>query len=85
MTRMKSLALAAVAAVSLTALSTPKAEAARIPWGILTIGVVAAGTMVGIVSSRASAAPRQAGGCTITRRWIRTPYGPAFRRVRICD
>jgi hypothetical protein len=85
MIRMKTLALAAVAAVSLIAFSAPKAEAARFPWGAVAAGVVIGGTAAAIASSNAYAGSYGYGSCYTTRRWVDTPYGPAVRRVRVCD
>lgn len=92
MSRFKMFAIAAVAAGALTAASTPKAEAGYFPWGAVAAGVVVGGAAVAIANSRAYAAPGPAyvssypyGSCYSVRRWVDTPYGPAVRRVRVCD
>ncbi|WP_252511337.1 hypothetical protein [Phreatobacter aquaticus] len=87
MSRLKTLAIAAVAASALTLAVTPKAEAAYFPWGAVVAGVVVGGAAVAIANSRsAHADPLPAyGSCYMVRRWVETPYGPAVRRIRVCD
>ncbi|QCI66114.1 hypothetical protein [Phreatobacter stygius] len=86
MTRFKTLALAAVAAVTLSVAAAPKAEARYFPWGAVAAGAVVGGAALAIAGSRAYAAPvYDYGDCYTARRWVDTPYGPALRRVRVCD
>jgi hypothetical protein len=89
MTRMKTLALATVAALSLAVVAAPKAEAASFPWGGVAAGVVI-GTTIGAVAAHSAYARAPYGygydyaDCFVTRRWVDTPYGPVLRRVRVC-
>ncbi|WP_439573266.1 hypothetical protein [Phreatobacter sp.] len=87
MTRMKTLALATVAALSLAVVAAPKAEAAPFPWRGFVAGAVI-GTTLGAVAAHGAYARGHYGygygDCFMTRRWIDTPYGPALRRVRVC-
>ncbi len=86
MTRFKIFALAAVAAASLSVATAPKAEARYFPWGAVAAGAVVGGAALAIAGSRAYAEPAYGyGDCYTARRWVDTPYGPALRRVRVCE
>lgn len=88
MTRMKTLALATVAALSLAVVAAPKAEAAPFPWRGFVAGAVI-GTTLGAVAAHSAYARGTYGygyaECFTTRQWVDTPYGPALRRVRVCN
>lgn len=88
MTRFKTLAIAAAAAATLSVAAAPKAEARYFPWGAVAAGAVVGGAALAIAGSRAYAEPAPAygyGECYTARRWVDTPYGPALRRVRVCE
>jgi hypothetical protein len=88
MTRLKTFALAAVAAGTLSLASAPKAEAHYFPWGAVAAGAIVGGAALAIAGSRAYAEPAPVygyGDCYVVRRWVDTPYGPVRRRVRVCD
>ncbi|QCI66103.1 hypothetical protein [Phreatobacter stygius] len=86
MTRFKTLAIAAVAATTLSLATAPKAEARYFPWGAVAAGAIVGGAALAIAGSRAHAEPVYGyGDCYTVRRWVDTPYGPALRRVRVCE
>jgi hypothetical protein len=93
MTRIKSLAIAALAVATLSVGVSSQADAGpllnrRLAWGM---GGLATGLIIGgaLASSRAHAGPSYAyghgyGDCFLTRRWVDTPYGLVRRTVRVC-
>jgi hypothetical protein len=93
MTRIKTLALAALAVATLSVGVSSQAEAGpflnrRLAWGMagLTTGLV----IGSLAASRAHAGPSYAyghgyGDCFLTRRWVDTPYGLVRRTVRVCN
>lgn len=86
MTRLKTFALAAAAAAALSLAAAPKAEARYFPWGAVAAGAIVGGAALAIAGSQARAAPAyDYGDCFTVRRWVDTPYGPALRRIRVCE
>ena len=86
MNRFKTLAIAALAATTLTVGVASQAEAGpfhrrHLGWGV---GALATGLIVGgaIAASRSNA---YASECYLTRRWVDGPYGPERRTVRVCE
>jgi hypothetical protein len=94
MTRIKTLAIAALAVATLSVGVSSQAEAGpflnrRLAWGV---GGLATGLIIGgaLASSRAHAHGHSygygyGGECFLTRRWVDTPYGPERRTVRVCN
>ncbi|WP_439573452.1 hypothetical protein [Phreatobacter sp.] len=86
MNRFKTLALAATAAAALSVVAAPQAEARPRFGGALIAGLVIGGAAASIAAHSAYARPGYVyGECYTVRRWVDTPYGPAVRRVRVCD
>jgi hypothetical protein len=86
MTRFKTRALAAAAIAALSVAAAPKAEARYFPWGAVAAGAIVGGAALAIASSRVHAEPVYGyGACYSVRRWVDTPYGPALRRIRVCE
>ncbi|WP_296579451.1 hypothetical protein [Phreatobacter sp.] len=86
MNRFKTLAIAALAAATVTVGVASQAEAGpfhrrHLGWGV---GALATGLIVGgaIAASRSNA---YASECYLTRRWVDGPYGPERRTIRVCE
>jgi len=86
MTRIKTLAVAALAVATLSVGVASQAEAG--PWHRRHVGFGVGALATGLIVGGAIAAANSrayASECYLTRRWVDTPYGMERRTVRVCE